>query len=989
MKFSIWNEKVSWSFMVDHKIKTSEDYERVMNELHKQPEFSVENFNAAMNTLSPTAKEAISELNVLSEDERKERFSLSAKVRQAYVNKTADYKESLSSAVSTGLSYPELMMVNWKDKSNYGIQDVLKYFKDLDMNADNLLNAHIKMLTDIDKYAAFVQEPHTDEELVDNAELIINGEIICSNLSVMTGIINDLEIDTPELKQKFAKFNSLAEKFRKISDAMIVCSDRLGFIESPMYAVLDSDDIGIRKLSNQIENEDSEISEWIKNNNFYSEKDEYGYSYFETYIKDLDRFRNNNVVNELKAMKTLLSYDGSACTIKVGNLTEEFTDVFAAYEAIKNNPGAKVTVSNPQTEESLELRDFDKPYYAGKVISSENMTFAKEELPEEVKEPSTVVPPEPGFFKKALYYLSGKRFFKKSVEDYREKKAQYDEEVKNHEDYVNEKERINLIGKLQKEHLRKLDPNHNKDIGDEVTSKLEYNSNIKKNNGLEHGISNIRNIYGAVREKNVTLLNSHVYDHETFRMMKGNDIDLNEVTPVGISLDNDTFAAMATVSVCGEEFDSKRSKSLANTLGFEDIAMSNNNFNPRAAMQNYIKDIVEPARDALKKGLQYFKETIPGSEPPITGRDRLIDVLGNGLKDTIKRVSAMTLDSPTNAINIDTVSKVIRFADQAGILENIAAKYFKNNELESFKVSEKCSEIIKERYDAELKLIKNSFGDLELSEAEKRDLIDNMALGKTLVAVASAEYVRLGDERNAKLAEMMNNERREGESNEDYALRMADNIRRVNEFQSSEEGRLKSLQTDVIKDLVNGGDMLNNLSNMLMSTEERETLAKKSAKEISKTISTNAFLDRYKEKNAGQKTLGDLKSKNNENVYDDIKKNAFEVINNPNAKIDEMRHAVAEIVTANIMITAKKFTDNDIRLFDRTVGVIESGPDFKIMAGNQKDIRQDFKDEESSLKATKSITPQLMGRINRKASKSGVSQLDAVKKSNNDGLNIL
>lgn len=942
MEFGKWTQSIKTDFRNNKEIISIEKFKSFYGATHQKPQLSGADLNSTLSDIYETNGKDFHELRGFSPEEAGKRYELSMKVHEKYVDRAAKDLMNPVPSTKTSLRYPEEFMMRHEPGPEAEAYNkmVVECFTDPENHKEQLLDLHINVLKNIDKYEKFSKFSHTDEDLADNADLIIDGSRRCLQIENYVGYIKTLKLDTPEEKAKLEKFNSLVDRYHTIGTTMTTYTCRLSNIQNPLYAVIDPNDTASKEVFRDVADVNTGIMPQLLSSEVNIDCDEISNpdGLLVPYMIEGDVIRRNEIRDELGAMTKLLSYNDAKCNIKIDGVEEEFDDIEKAIDNIVFHPGAKVTVTNSVTNEALEINDFSKAYYIGKLVSSEDMTYTQEELPEKVEPPKTPEPKKPGFWANMLHTVSFGLLFKKTFNDYKTQKEQHDKEHREYDAYDKENKRVRMISMLQKKHLDKVHPNYNSDeLPGLINSDSKYAMEMEKSN-LERGAESIMDIYGPIRERKAHLINRNVYDHEVFRKMKSNDVDMSELKPNGLDVDDMTFAEMSMVTVLAGEFDCKRNKNLPETIGFEDIAMSSNNYRPRANIHEYIIDVAEPARKNVADCLKYFDQNVPGIDPPKTGRERLIETYGEALKVAAVNAASYKMESLTNAIDIDAIAHTMDFAEKLGIMNDIKKRGLTDDMIEKINVARKCSEITKDGYDAERKLMQENRGDLTLTTEEKRELIDKVALSRTLATEATAEDSRLSKIKEEKLASLMDTSEIPGESDEERRVRlMANTEKYVEMIRQGASGN--DVQTPVLKDLLNGGNKLKELSEKYMSREERDELANKSTYDIYQST-----------------TLKEFTRRSNITPYDGFVEKAFETVNSPAASEEELQHAAAVIVSANTLISAGKVSKEDAKGFENSVKTLTGNPEFIKKLGSADNIRNNFADRKDADKAVKKIS---------------------------------
>lgn len=961
MEFGKWEQTIKSNLRNRTDVTSTEEFKSVYGAAHKRPRLSVIELNETMREVYKEKGREFKELKVFSPEEMDRRYKLSQKAHDIYVERAAKNLMNPVPSTGTSLRYPEdtIMRHEPGEEAERFNERVRECFAHPEQHKEEILDLHIGMLKDIERYEKFLKESHSDEDIVEHSNLIIDGSKKCLQVENMTEFLGTLKFETPEEQDKLTKLNGLLDRYRTIEKVMPTYTGKLSNIQCPLYSVIDPYDENSRAFFRDSADPALALSESISSAELDLDCEEVGGStpMLFPYMIEANINHRDDIEHELTAMTALLSYDDSECKIKIEGVKGEFDDIQKAVSEIEKHPGSKVTVTNPKNNESLEVSDFSKLYYVGKVVEAEDMTYKTEELPEPVPKPVTPEPERPGLFARLLHAVSFGRLFKKTFDDYDRQKTQHDSEQSAYDEYQKEFDRIKSLSVLQKKHLAKVHPDYEDTKPGMITSDIAYVEQ-KDRSGFERGTESIMNIYGAVRERQAALINNSVYNHDVFRTMKGNDVNLSECKPKGLEVDDKTFVAMSMVTVLADEFDSKRSRKLADTIGFEDLSNSSNHFLPRAGMHEYIKNVIEPARKNVADCLKFFDQNIPGLEPPKTGRERLVETFGEGLKKAAVRVASYKLDSPSEAISTDMVVRTLDFAEKLGIMDDLKKNGLDDGMIEKIRVGQKCSEIIRDRYEAERQLMKENHGDLTLTVEEKRALIDKIALGRTLSAIAKAEDERCADLKLRQIEELLSTAHLPDETNEAYNARMAENAAKFTALQNQGMSA-NDVQVPVIKDLQNGGAQLRELSERLMEPAERDKLAQLSSYEIYKAT-----------------TKAEFEQRNKATPYDDFVEQAFATVKNPASTKKEIQHAAAVVVSAFALIDAGKVSKDDVKNFDSSVNKLVEDPAFIRAIGSEQNIRDHFFRRKEATIAFRKVTSEVSKAQNEKKEvKSEVQQV--------------
>lgn len=942
MNYTDWSANFAKGYIIDKK-KNNVNSDEIKNQLNamyaKVEKFSVSEANKCISEANNANLKKLKEFSV---EEQEKREKLSKKVFNAFNERIVNRCYNVEFFTSD--RYPEELFTIHEDtpeakKHNQEVRECFASKPEDTLTKEEILERkidyHLKLLSErVEKCEKFCSKPHTDEELVENIDDVLVDVQIglqIENMKKSTETRDD-KLTDPELRAKYDKLQSLYRRYNTMADVISAYDQRLTEISSPFYSVLDIDDPNTARFLMEIHNMTG-VYRLLDNNGLTGDllqlTDERDEHYLTVFAGEKSQELGNSIIGELNSMKTLLSRPGkSNCIIKIEGVDQEFTDVENAKDEIFEHIGAKVTMTNTDTKESLEVTDFSRHYYQGKLIETKQPNYKKviSELPKE--------PEQPGFLKRLLNKVSFGFFYKETIANYNKEKKEYDEKVTD-----------NKVAELQEKHHKEMQQTQ----PGFLDSEMRYRERLEQS-PMNKAKSHMLDLYGAVREKNDKLVQGKVYKEDTFEQMKKNDVDLSALKPNNVQVDKEIFASMSMITVLAGEFDSKRGKNTSKTIGFEDVAQSNNNFMPRGGWDSYIKDVVDPARKNTELCLKHFDEQIPGVEPPKTGRERLIETYGEGLKKAIERTTTFQMNSPTNAFNVDAVAKTLEFAEKIGIMDDLKKNGLTDEKLEQFKVSQKCGEIIKDRYYSEMKLMQNNFGDLKLNSKEKRELIDKVVLGRTLTAVTAGEADKANLDIQQKLMELGDKKKLQGETEDAYKHRMAENTQKAIELQGDFVGTL-NLQTPVVKDLLNGGSQLKEISERVVSSQARDELAKKDSYEIGTQISDKKIKEKYAEP-----------------LFQPRLDKALETIQDPKTPEADLQKAVATLLTGRIFVESNKVSKSDMADFDKSVNDLVSNGRFIKEIGKADQIRANYANKAASISSSKMLMKKL-GNVEQTANK--------------------
>lgn len=474
MKFAYMNDKLvraNYKKQLLENCNTPEEVKQRLYNLYKKTDFSVKDLNNVLKNQTPpwpTIKE-------FSQEEIQQRQKLSEAMHQKMINiliphilysPTVEYKDGMDNR------YWNKFLLKHSPEAGKENEQKIEILNNPEKNFSKFLDMHLEMYGDADKVKELFHKNLSDQELLDNVEIMSNAEIkatVIQNVNRNIEIMLQREKDdansnkpenekfkiTDEQKEKLKKLNQQLNSYQEVGTLFNAKSERIGIISNPLYAVLDPDEQSVKWLNDEFINSHSEVVNELSSTDLLDEENEItNRPLLEDMVLGMHASELPYIKNEIGSMKELLTRNSNdKFVMKINGSDQEFAvtdDLYVANE-VYCNPGIKFTITNKSTGEYLESKDAFNRFY-------ENM-LSKVNGPDPIKEPDPLPPvnkpevvKEPGFFAKFLHTISFGRLYKKTFDDYnnyvKDQKA-YDE----YQEKEADNKRIYDVAKKRKELL--------------------------------------------------------------------------------------------------------------------------------------------------------------------------------------------------------------------------------------------------------------------------------------------------------------------------------------------------------------------------------------------------------------------------------------------------------------------------------------------------------------------------------------------------------
>lgn len=777
-------------------------------------------------------------------------------------------------------------------------------------------------------------EPSIDE-LIDNFELLEECKGLAMQVQNIREAYKQMKIPLPAKLEK--RMEALLPKFRILEKY----EQKLATVNSPYYPEIDPEDPALLTIT--VDGVAGEVTEELAEENSYPEDFGMFDSEFSAYYGDVSSYENDYYAVELEAIGEIMQSRG---TEKKDIAFEIDGKVF---EKPFYRPSGKDIIdlttdklSQLQSGEIKSIRVFDKnhpereikiPRTVGKDYPFSKMRVGQMHL-DAPQRPAAV--PKPNFFKR--WFNSWFGAFEQECSAYRGYEAEmaiYNEKMAAKETLEEtQREFVAETAENRKNNAKKM-PGH-------VASQVDRELFAQRFTGEE--MESFEDIYGAEREFRKDWDDRSVYADQAEAIKTGN-ISLERVSPNGKTLNNHQFAMMA--AMCGlsnpffdnrgEEYNRNTKKftglKLPSTIMFEDLISTG--MNPRAGLNGVLKNTIEPARRFLADCLKNFDKPMPGKEPA-TGREELAKTMTDGLKRYASRLKARNWINSADITTTEVGAQALDLAKELGMMDDLKANGLTEQELEDIAVAREVAKVKKDELDAGYKIMQEAEGEIKLTEAERLDCLNKIALGKAL----QLETQLYGDSQVPDMDEPVHFE---GMPDKEYSAQMVEfGVQYSKAMENIEKVKQVS---PVVKNLTKDGSELKKLAEKFLPEEQRQALAKGSAKDIfdklvGKVGGTTKYYDDFvKTVPPYEKVYLKVEGLTNTNGFlGNKRQTAFTTMHDPNATPESLEEAAATLLVCRALSGAK-FND-DAEKFDKGMEQMKSSKVFQSLAKNKENLKE-------------------------------------------------
>lgn len=754
-----------------------------------------------------------------SEEEKRERYALSLRLRGIYTEKLE--KASFVSVPATNLRFPEQFMMNRGTSpediaENQKIADVMK---DWHTDSGMYIGLYRKMLSrfetgNIDR---LISEPISDQELVDNAEAVIDtGTMILQFQNFREAILQSgYQPQNDEERRMLDECNAIMNRFESRSDSLTTLTKRLGLIENPYYAVLDVDDPDVIRACTFVKeklNDDELMAIRTENEgpvpgdedaDEIDELNEADYDNLDTLIYETHTIKMSVYNGEIVEAQRVMTMAGAApenlfYRMKLNGETVEkpFSRSHALNDLdIAEGTGIELFDRSGNAKMSLEVTKDLIGRIQKAVVCDEDV------LPQRILEPR-----KPDFTKPAPL---PKNPTAEQEERYAEANSKYLDELAYAAEYptlLENYDREKQVEEIRREQYNQKHPNVIR-TDDRHYMTVPAVQDAKDALDDKAYQQTILDIYGGKRRVRGDYIESAIISEDSYRKMAQNEYDVSALNPGGTPVDELTFASISMTMSLHPDFKPKN-PGLPDTIRFEDLVMLGKM--PRANTQSALDDCIEPSRKLVYDCLSGFDKE--GQE----ARDQFAEKLAGALNVGAERLADKGWVSAEPFL-ADTLCKAYDFAVGHGLEDTMKEHGLTENTVKNIRVMREVSGIMKEAAEAKVALLNDNYGDPALTEEERRQRLDSIIIAKTLSAEALAN--------RDKAEEIEEPQRRPGETREEFRLRTAEWAMKMTQmFMDKDKGDKKF--APMIEDHINGGDELKDFSYRLYPEEKRQQMVR-------------------------------------------------------------------------------------------------------------------------------------------------------------------
>ena len=352
--------------------------------------------------------------------------------------------------------------------------------------------------------------------------------------------------------------------------------------------------------------------------------------------------------------------------------------------------------------------------------------------------------------------------------------------------------------------------------------------------------NNIESLYGGKRDLRPEWTwagGNSIYSIRQWREMQKNEIDVSALRPDGAAVDNRSFASLSMIlSQLPEQQHGLSEMGAPISAVFEDIVSAKE---PRSDIGRYVPGFIDPCRGAVAQCLRHMDEPLPGSEPAVTGREKLAKDLAQCLQTYEKDARNCAWASRSHAVLAEVACNALNFARAHGMTELLRENGLTDQMMENLDVAGAMSRTLTEGLDAAQEIVHDAEELHPENEARRGEWVHKMALCKAM----QAESKRITS-REAKLPEPSPSKGR-NESMDAYMARCV-------AYEAKQAAANDALHqfSDELKSLAGGGEKMETLLDRLMPQEERDALLQKGSEEVYKTLSdsNSALIGKWQQK---------------------------------------------------------------------------------------------------------------------------------------------
>lgn len=788
--------------------------------------------------------------------EKKERAALGLKIREKMARyaiarhvsqKQADellaekiIKESSKDKTANGDRYPEELMFDLSGKP--GAAEKNAEISALFINASDAAidlkegeknpyekefnEVHEDLVKEFEAYNVddLISRNLSDAELIEHFEVIERSKGFCLQVQNIRDCYREMKIDLPpELKKRM---DALVPKFRILE----TYEQRLGVIDSPYYSEIDPEDPALAKIEEDVvgdevvmslAKEDPQPEEFaVKRGEFFvysGEAASFNQSYYSAEAYAMGEMlqqmgaKRENIVFEIDGKLSKEPYyqpDTEGINLGVNVLPGLNSGEIKSLRIFdKTDPTREIKV--PKTNE--------KNYQFNKMLQGKT-SLNPPQPPKEV--------PKPGFFTKLFNSWFG--VFQKDIDTYKKYQDDLAALPAKQAAFEEEKKALNSLEKTFKT---------KKGLYENIEQSFKDEKNIVEGDGLD----TFEKIYGAKDRKVKESWTEHTFAAEHIKHLEEDNIDLEKLTPNGKKIDNRTFATVSAMCALAEPFvgnrpdqynpnTGKKEGKTPDSMMFEDLVVVNHRYGPRPNFSGIMEPTIDPARHFVAQCLENFDKEIPGTG--MTGRQKLAKTMAEGIKSYVGRAKTYGWGSMSNSVMSEVNGTAMDFIDQMGMAQDIKDFGVTDNELEDIKTFRECGKIVKEAEKARIQLEQESRGELKLTEEQRLECINSMALGKVMEGEMTRYF-------NSQEPEMELPEQFPGETKEEYDARSMEHLTKITAGYS-DINKMKEI-SPLLKDAVlHGGKGLQELAEQYLPKEKRQELAKTPQKNLGSKMRDDA-----------------------------------------------------------------------------------------------------------------------------------------------------